>query len=139
MHQSEHKGERNRNRSEQNRTGYHRSCNGTLQLALRKDKIPTMPGPSSSEAITSNQQISIRAGEMWLLGSDCSIVRAHPHSRAGAAGQPCPGLPSVPRLSGCERAGTEGRTDGWMDRWTLAGSPGAAEPLTLPWTRQALP
>lgn len=24
---------------------------------------------------------------MWLLGSDCSIVRAHPHSSAGAAGQ----------------------------------------------------
>lgn len=39
-------------------------------------------------------------------GSDCSIVPAHPHSGAGAAGQP---------LSAREQAGTDGQTDlGWF-------------------------
>lgn len=61
-------------------------------------------------------------------GSDCSIVRAHPHSRAGAAG------PAEP-VRACGQAGTDGQTDlgcfAWGSRAPDAALdvPGARDPL----------
>ena len=72
-----------------------------------------MTGHSSSEVITSKQQILIKAqhaAEMCLLESDFSIVRAHPYTRRGisarqAIAQGCKIFRSS--MSECDWVGTD--------------------------------
>lgn len=62
-----------------------------------------------------NPRLSMRGSETWLPGSDCGIVRAHPHGRPGAAG--------------CPSAGTDTRTD---VSWFAGGSRAPHAALDVP-------
>lgn len=90
--------------------GLYRSC-------LERTKSTTMTGRSSSEVITSQQQIFIkaqRAAELRLLARGWSIVRAHP--RDGASG------------GGCSQCHSCGRTAAALPG---AAGPGSASPCAL--------